>query len=92
MFDGDDLSGVQSLADKTSRKFKNAVKICYNLQVMKTKTTKAKKPQQTNGNKHMRESDYETADEVRSLKGNDADLSAEAKKLFRLYQKALGVE
>ena len=59
---------------------------------MKTKTTKAKKPQQTNSNKPVRDADYETADEVRSLKGNDSDLSAEGKKLFRLYQKALGVE
>lgn len=59
---------------------------------MKTKTTKVKKPQQTNGNKPVRDADYETADEVRSLKGNDSQLSVEAKKLFRLYRKALGVE
>ena len=59
---------------------------------MNTKTTKAKKLPQNNGNKPVHDSDYETADEVRSLKGNDSDVSAEAKKLFRLYRKALGVE
>lgn len=59
---------------------------------MKTTKLKTKKTQQTNGKKPFRDSDYETAEQVRSLNGDDSELSAEAKKLFRLYQKALGIK
>ena len=57
---------------------------------MKTTKLKTKKTQQTNGKKPFRDSDYETAEQVRSLK--NGKVSAEAMKMYKLLMKALADE
>lgn len=57
---------------------------------MKTTKTETKKTGQTNGKKPPRDADYETAEQVRSLK--NGKVSPEAMKMYKLLMKALADE
>jgi len=58
---------------------------------MKTTMKETKKLAKTNGRKPLRDEDYETAEQVRSLDGKYSDLSSEAKKMCRLFRRAMGL-
>ena len=57
---------------------------------MKMTKTETKKPLKTNGKKTLRDSDYETAEQIRSLK--NGKVSPEAMKMYKLLMKALADE
>ena len=57
---------------------------------MKATKTETKKPLKTNGKKTLRDSDYETAEQIRSLK--NGKVSPEAMKMYKLLMKALADE